>query len=157
MDRRRILKFICGLPLLHPNLSLATRLLPRPHSEMEIINNLINVIEEKDSAREIGLYYLEKFIDSSDVRSLVKFILGNTVAITKNIVELNNPFELKRLIFRNIKNDFSQERVINVDGWILSITEVKLCALIALVKKENEGKTDQDYYSIYSCFNSARS
>jgi hypothetical protein len=40
--------------------------------------------------------------------------------------------EMSALLNDRIRQDFASEQVVKVDGWILSITEARLCALTAL-------------------------
>ena len=38
---------------------------------------------------------------------------------------------LERMLARMVRDDFGNDRVIEVDGWVLSATEVELCAFAA--------------------------
>jgi len=43
--------------------------------------------------------------------------------------------ELMSVLREKIRDDFRNQKIIVIDGWLLSVTEVQLCALAALVKK----------------------
>jgi hypothetical protein len=40
--------------------------------------------------------------------------------------------ELRASILMQIHGDFAEGRVVNVDGWLLAVTEARLCALVTL-------------------------
>lgn len=45
------------------------------------------------------------------------------------------PQALRRKITERIQGDFADEHTIGVDGWVLSVTEAWLCALVAIGSK----------------------
>jgi hypothetical protein len=46
------------------------------------------------------------------------------------------PQMFERLLAQAVSDDFGNDRIIEVDGWILSATEVELCALAAVAKTQ---------------------
>jgi hypothetical protein len=40
--------------------------------------------------------------------------------------------ELRVLLDHKMRRDFADEKVVQLQGWILSVTEARLCALMAL-------------------------
>src|SRR5579863_7348218 len=46
-----------------------------------------------------------------------------------------SPFALSKLIREASQSDFADGRVLNVDGWMLSITEARVYALAGLIRK----------------------
>jgi hypothetical protein len=41
--------------------------------------------------------------------------------------------ELSAAVARGVQADFSESRVMHLDGWVLSATEARLCGLAALI------------------------
>lgn len=84
-----------------------------------------------NSARVVGLEYLRHWPSESDVPTLLSLL---SLEHLEGRRELSAPErERTRAALRlRIRRDFEEERVVSVQGWILSITEARLCALSAL-------------------------
>lgn len=78
-----------------------------------------------ESARRIGHLYLKYY---PDIRELTH--LEAECRVNHHNVSSRRSIALQRQrIAGLIRHDFEQERTVNLDGWILSITEAQVCAL----------------------------
>lgn len=90
-------------------------LLAEPQSLLELLD-----IEQITS---IGKKYLEKKSDETTVRSLVKHLMHD---ITDDNIGLSEAVQSK------VKTEFEKLDTVMVDGWVLSVTEARQCALSSL-------------------------
>ena len=93
---------------------------------------LVALLTHTESAKAIGNEYLQKYRLEANAHILIDKIASSPAV---NDVE---PFiatdrTLHELIDRMIHDDFEVERVVKLQGWILSLTEARLCALAALL------------------------
>lgn len=80
----------------------------------------------------IGKQYLKLFPDEADY-SFLKGILYN-----KADSGIINEYELKviqNLINKEVRKDYQDDKTIILNGWILSITEARQCALFYLINR----------------------
>ena len=77
-----------------------------------------------DSAAHIGRAYLAKHEDERDV-DVLRAHLGD-------LVSQSGGDGLAERAGARIREDFATGRTVQVDGWLLSRTEARLCALAAL-------------------------
>jgi len=90
--------------------------------------NLMALLHHHHSAGEVGRAYLAIAPDEADPAILLR-LLG---ADDPNLVALDTE-ALRRNIRDRQRDDFAEGRTVVVRGWILSRTEVRLCALSALI------------------------
>lgn len=83
---------------------------------------LLGLLSEREPARRLGRAYLQ----SLDERPSAAALAG---AIWRGMPEGGS---LRAGIAALIRDDFAQRRTECVDGWLLSRTEARLCALAAL-------------------------
>jgi hypothetical protein len=127
MDRRRFL-------LLGGVGAVGGALLGAPHvpwlrsilqdGEGSLHGRLAALFHHQASARAIGRTYLQQHPLETTVRHLL-------VGIDDRLRTAGD----RELIFalqQRIRQDFVEERVVKLEGWILSVTEARLCALTAL-------------------------
>ena len=87
---------------------------------------LAGLLADQDSAAAVGRAYLDSVPGEADARVLVSRLsasLGGRAV---------GGDDLRRLLAQRIDRDFAEERVATVQGWVLSVTEARLCALCAL-------------------------
>jgi len=75
-----------------------------------------------------GTEYLTRVPEEADVATLTTRLIGDR---TFNLVGIDSD-QLVRRLDRQIADDFSTERVLFLGGWMLSRTELRLCALATL-------------------------
>jgi hypothetical protein len=86
---------------------------------------LAALFTDRRSARAIGAAYL-RTVDGAEASSehLTRALLGD--------IGTTGARELRSKIGSRIRRDFAEHEVVTVDGWMLSRTEARLCALVAL-------------------------
>jgi hypothetical protein len=89
---------------------------------------LTSIMQHRQSARAIGRSYLR----ASPAEASISRLLASLAADGLAKVRLGPPMTLRAAAAHCIRNDFLQRRTVKVDGWVLSLTEARLCALCAL-------------------------
>lgn len=86
---------------------------------------LKKLMEDPNALAHFGHLYVEKYPNESEPLILESKILesaglaGKTVDMPQLIAELQN----------KIRDDYTAESTVRLDGWLLSLTEARLCAL----------------------------
>ena len=93
---------------------------------------LANVFHDRKSATVIGLEYLRSTPMEADPRQLTNLICSRWQGRYDDVAHADTA-RIKELLLRQQREDFEKGRIVNVQGWILSETEARLCALTALV------------------------
>lgn len=101
------------LPFLHCGNKNAA--LQKTLSQPEILSRICDVKTLKD----IGNSYRKKIPAENNKNQLQNLLLKDTT-----VKEIQN----------NINRDFEAGRIIKINGWILSVTEARQCALFSLLK-----------------------
>jgi hypothetical protein len=73
----------------------------------------------------IGRHYLQSFSQETNCAFLKSAIIGET--------QLQDPRQLRTLLAQKREHDFRTGDIAIVDGWVLSRTEARVCALMALL------------------------
>ena len=94
--------------------------------EQTLHSRLITLFDHQQSARVIGRTYLQRYPQEADIRVLLK-----NVVVPDGLSRPGNREFMDVLQWR-IRQDFIEEKVVKLQGWILSTTEARLCALTAL-------------------------
>ena len=93
---------------------------------------LVGLFAHRDSARALGRVVLRTTRTPRSVSRLVDQIAqgidGGRAAIGRA-----SDAELRDALADRIRQDFQHDRIVTVDGWVLSITETRLYALADLV------------------------
>lgn len=84
-----------------------------------------------ESGAEIGRVYLRRFPREGDAARLVRCIAGDLDRPVDALRALDRR-ELLSLLERRRSRDFEEGRTVSLEGWVLSITEARLCALTLL-------------------------
>jgi hypothetical protein len=110
----------------------AGRVLARSHQRPDpLAARLCRVFERQDSARHVGRAYLDACPRDRDERRLVD-LLCSCGTVTRADVAHADTAALRRMLGEQLRSDFEHGRTVNVQGWILSETEGRLCALAAM-------------------------
>ena len=83
------------------------------------------------SAAAVGRAYLADHPDEAD-RDRLAAQLGAGLRCQDCDPARSDTARLRAGLARQLRADFGQSRVVRVDGWVLSLTEARLCALAAL-------------------------
>jgi len=93
---------------------------------------LADFYADRRSAGVVGAAFLARFPDEDDVTRLVRQLAGSTAAVERwEATARSDPADLHRVLRERHRTDFEAGRVALLNGWILSQTEVRLCALVA--------------------------
>lgn len=94
-------------------------------------STLITNIYDDRTIHEIGKIYLELFPEEADKDILIGILKGDFD--NEKLTHSSGKSELQESIRLKIKNDFNSDHTIIVDGWILSKTETRQCALLSII------------------------
>jgi acyl CoA:acetate/3-ketoacid CoA transferase alpha subunit len=129
ISRRNVLKQLAlgGLIFVLP-----AALLTAPATEVfrPLASRLKRFFRSAQSAQIVGQRYLAVTAGEADAALLAARIAG-TQQYYLRLVSADEP-TLRALLAVQQQADFAEGRTVNIDGWILSRTEARLCALAAL-------------------------
>jgi hypothetical protein len=91
------------------------------------------ILRHPDSAAWLGRFYLEVNPREADAALLVRLI-GAARGPALPPVSAANDEALRADLNERIRNDFIYGNTVAVDGWLLSLTEARLCALVSLLQ-----------------------
>ena len=98
-------------------------------AEDTLAEDLVRVFRNRRSAQAVGREYLRRAPAEADRSKLVSLIHGHRGEPPPRDRGLR---ALQEWIGARQQKDFAEERVVEVQGWILSATEARLCALSVL-------------------------
>lgn len=127
ITRRRMLWFLAALGGA-AGLARIARIFPL---NVRSSGSLEAVFDRPDSARRIGEAYLRLHPQEADAASLRSSLAAQKDGAAGPL-EAMGAGELASWMRNRRRGDFRDRRTVAVDGWILSITEARLCALLFL-------------------------
>jgi hypothetical protein len=117
-----------------PGVALATL---NRRKQDQSIPGLAKLLRHEESACVIGREYLRNAPQEKDREILFNLISSG---LGQESVSMSDDEALRKRLRLQIRRDFAAERVVRVHGWILSITEARLCALAALVSNPPQSR-----------------
>ena len=99
--------------------------------ETAVANRLRDLLTHRASAARIGRAYLESEPHEADVGLLVRDLAADWPGGPAALAELPET-TLARLVSDRTRRDFAEGETVMLDGWVLSRTELRLCALTAI-------------------------
>lgn len=87
----------------------------------------LSLIWDTGNIIKIGEMFRKKFPEDVSERKLVKLILSD-VSLDKN--------DLEKSLQEKIEEDYNSESIVMIDGWLLSKTEGRQCALFSLLQSK---------------------
>ena len=93
---------------------------------------LAGLLAHRDSARVVGTAYLDRVPSEASASRLVDRIAADLPEGRRTVRDASDD-ELRSLLAASVRSDFEQDRIVEVDGWVLSPTEARLYALTTLV------------------------
>ena len=125
MTRRR---FVAGGALAAAAAFGVTRLVDdeggRPEARDELTRRVSAGFADRDAARAVGDRYLAAHPDEDEL-SVVRALRASDPAWSR----VRTPANVRRLARRLSRRDYAAGRIVAVDGWYLSETEARICAL----------------------------
>jgi hypothetical protein len=101
------------------------------HSLDPLSWKLAHFFLHKKSAKKIGLEYLRCVPREADTHLLTDLICSSQEERWAQLAHADGRMR-RELLLHQQRQDFAHGRIVKVQGWILSETEVRLCALAAL-------------------------
>ena len=93
---------------------------------------LLEFYADRDSARALGAEYLKRFPDEDDDTILLERLTGGAARASEwQELAASDPQALRESIRERHREDFRAGRTLLLSGWVLSETELRLCALVA--------------------------
>jgi hypothetical protein len=99
---------------------------------------LAGMLRHPDSAAWLGRLYLDGKPREADAALLVTLI-GAARGPTLPAISPTTGEALRASLEARIRNDFVYGNMVAVDGWLLSLTEARLCALVSLLRDARPG------------------
>jgi hypothetical protein len=87
------------------------------------------ILFDKKTITALGTSYRSKHISENDVKKLKQLLLVDS---SGNIYDEEDKIEIGEMLKKETKNDFIISRTTTVNGWVLSVTEARQCALYSL-------------------------
>lgn len=95
-------------------------------------SRLLTVFRRRKSAMIVGRKYLERHPRETDPDLLVKLIAGDPLRPLPT--DEDDRRALARWLQLRFREDFIQGLTVRVEGWLLSQTEARLCAMVAMLE-----------------------
>ena len=133
ISRRTLLRIFASLIVLEAS-GPAGKLIGRnfPASSDSLASSLAGLFSHKRSAEVVGREYLRRAPAEADVRRLVHLIFPFPEEQHAKLAKAG-PERLRSLILSQQRRDFELNRIVKVQGWMLSQAEARLCALATLI------------------------
>ena len=121
-----------ALPLLSsvPWLARATDAISNPGATVSA--KLAELLASRRSAAVIGLAYLD-LCPAERHPDLLGDLIAADLDIGGTPVQSLGPERIRALVGAQVERDFALAQTVEIDGWVLSRTEARLCALTALI------------------------
>lgn len=97
----------------------------RPYDdELRIAERVANLFHDKAAALSVGRRHLERYPDEADRLLLVALLFPGGLP--------TSDAALRSDLARQRQRDFETGRVVYLDGWTLSVSESRVCAMVEL-------------------------
>jgi hypothetical protein len=120
----------CGSPFIAPSVSVRAGQTPRPGPQLDRSSQAATRYfgAATGAASAIGEAYLRQL----DLQPEREAILEHTRSTLDVIASARTPQAATTALVGAVRRDFQEGRVLQVEGWLVSRTEVELCALTLL-------------------------
>ena len=92
---------------------------------------LVSLFKDQESAKIMGIEYLKVVPEENNKQKLLSLLSSTLESFPGFNTEVNRS-QLREWLGICRQEDFKQGRIINIQNWLLSVTELRLCALVAL-------------------------
>lgn len=131
ITRRHLLGTIAGLWLSLILPSARSGWAAAASGDAPLSTRLTALLRNQHSARLVGLAYLRLAPEETN-REVLCIKLLRALTLTDRTLRTADIAGLRRRVSSVVRRDFQQEQIVELDGWIISRTEARLCALAAL-------------------------
>ncbi len=94
-------------------------------------NFITKMLNDRANAKHIGELYLQDNPQEANMKKILTILFQQDPmleTLTKeNNIEAHNRIKILQ------KDDFKKENIVSIDGWILSLSEARLCALTTFI------------------------
>ncbi len=104
-----------------------------PADTGQIAQRISQTIGDTAAAKRFGAAYLRDHPDDTGIEILLERIDEKLIPEFGQGMDLDDPQLLAQHLDKQIRNEYRHSEVVQVEGWILSRTEARLYALIALL------------------------
>ena len=125
---------VAGFFLFQIRLPASAGIAPGPYGA-GISQHLARLFRNYEGVTAVGKKYLACIPFETDAEKLAQQALPGAENTAMGAGEVGYD-QFKAVVHSRVRDDFRQGRVINLDGWVLSETEVRLCSLLALQRGE---------------------
>lgn len=133
MNRRFFLNILLTVgSLAVPGLANASSAHATNDRVTELAVKLLSGFDSLESARKIGREYLKIAPAEADINTLVAHIIDMIDYKNQSFLS-SSAAKIQHLLRKKSSSDFHCERVVSIQGWVLSKTEARLCALALFV------------------------
>jgi len=94
-------------------------------------SRMTRLLRHRESAKIIGIEYLKIAPYEADKRALADLLYIGLTQYGADAVDAD-PTRLSELLELRMRLDFEEEKIVKLRGWIISLSEARLCALAAL-------------------------
>ena len=108
-----------------PKASRFTRIISQPGA--------LEHICDVQSIRQIGDAYQKQASNEASESELTRLLATDTNG--SKITESSDSTSIASYLDKRVRDDFKQDKTVVVDGWVLSLTEARQCALFSLTTK----------------------
>jgi len=99
--------------------------------EARLTDALLALLPARTSAAALGRRYLAGAPGERDMARLVEEIASAQSALRRKLLE-STPRDRANLLAKQRRDDFRRGAIVQVDGWMLSVTETRICAIACL-------------------------
>lgn len=102
-----------------------------------VAKHLVELLRHRDQANKLGKLYLTKHptLQSETLADVTRVVLS-TISLHEDDLSYFSLKKLEPLIAQRVRQDFTEENIVIVDGWMLSHTEASLCVIAYLSKSD---------------------
>ena len=86
---------------------------------------LLSYIWDDNTIHEIGEIYREQYPNENSKNKLVKLLMKS---------DLTDTITINEFLQKQIQEDYKIKDIVMIDGWLLSLTEARQCALFSLTQ-----------------------
>ncbi len=97
----------------------------------DLQHKLIRIFHNKDSAKVLGIEYLKNTPEEAHHKILIDKIFADSDTRLE-IQSKCSSNQIKKILVQTIREDYEHGRIIYLNNWIISKTEARISALVAL-------------------------
>lgn len=130
--RRAFLKIVAGLGLyafMRPVLSSPVTV---ESFTSALASRMVSIFNNELSAKVVGAEYLRLSQSDADLEHMLDSICRTCGHDTQALMDKDDQ-QLRDVLVARQRQDFSEGQTVRVQGWVLSKTEARLCALTTLL------------------------